>query len=76
MSNEIMVKIGTRLSEADPKEVGWSQAQPPKVEVQAQAYTYAGASLLWLRELVLLHARLPYLQVLWTNVPEVIRIIS
>jgi hypothetical protein len=43
MSNEIMVKIGTRLSEADPKEVGWSQAQPPKVEVQAQAYTYAGA---------------------------------
>jgi hypothetical protein len=41
MSNEIKVKIGTKLSEAeqkavDSKEVGWSQAQPPKAEVQGQ----------------------------------------
>ena len=41
MSNEITAKIGKKLSEAeqkavDPKEVGRSQAQPPKVDLQDQ----------------------------------------
>lgn len=44
MSNEIKIRVGTKLSEAerkavDPKEVGWSQAQPPKADLQGQMYT-------------------------------------
>jgi hypothetical protein len=43
MENEISLKVGTKLSEAetkalDPQEVGWLQAQPPKADVQGQIY--------------------------------------